>query len=56
MHIEALQELAESFENGIAPQVIALDDKIITLSGSVDEQYEQWREILNELYSEEMGL
>lgn len=56
MHIEALQELAESFENGIAPQVIALDDKIITLSGSVDEQYEQWREILNELYSEEMDL
>ena len=49
MHIEALQELAESFENGIAPQVIALDDKVITLSGSVDEQYEQWKEILNEL-------
>ena len=56
MHIEALQELAESFENGIAPQVIALDDKVITLSGSVDEQYEQWSEILIELYAEEMGL
>ena len=55
MHIEALQELAESFENGIAPQVIALDDKVITLSGSVDEQYEQWKEILNELYNEETG-
>ena len=56
MHIEALKELAESFENGIAPQVIALDDKVITLTGSVEEQYEQWREILNELYAEEMGL
>lgn len=55
MHIEALQELAESFENGIAPQVIALDDKVITLTGSVEEQYEQWKEILNELYAEEMG-
>ena len=56
MHIEALKELAESFENGIAPQVIALDDKVITLTGSVEEQYEQWKEILNELYAEEMGL
>ena len=55
LHIEALKELAESFENGIAPQVIALDDKVITLTGSVDEQYEQWSEILNELYREEMG-
>ena len=55
LHIEALKELAESFENGIAPQVIALDDKIITLTGSVEEQYEQWSEILNELYAEEMG-
>lgn len=54
IHIEALKELAESFENGIVPQVIDLDDKVITLTGSVEEQYKQWSEILNELYAEEL--
>lgn len=55
MHMEALSELGESLENAVAPQVINLDDRTITLSGSVEEQYSQWREILADIYAEELG-
>jgi hypothetical protein len=39
----------------VAPQVISLEDRTITLTGSVEEQYEQWREVLAELYLVEIG-
>lgn len=55
IHIEALEELGQSLENEVAPQVINLDDRTITLTGSVEEQYEQWREILADLYAAEVG-
>ena len=55
IHMEALEELGQSLENEVAPQVINLDDRTITLSGSVEEQYEQWREILADLYAAEVG-
>ena len=55
IHMQALEELGESLENAVAPQVINLDDRTITLSGSVEEQYRQWRDILADLYAAEMG-
>lgn len=55
IHMQALEELGESLENAVAPQVIDLDDRTITLSGSVEEQYGQWRDILADLYAAEMG-
>ena len=55
IHMEALEELGQSLENEVAPQVIILDDRSITLSGSVDEQFGQWREILADLYAAEVG-
>ena len=55
IHMQALEELGESLENAVAPQVINLDDRTITLSGSVEEQYGQWRDILTDLYAAEMG-
>ena len=55
IHMQALEELCESLENAVTPQVINLDDRTITLSGSVEEQYEQWRDILADLYAAEMG-
>jgi hypothetical protein len=50
IHIEALQELGDSLEASIAPQVIELEDRTITLTGTVDNQYNQWREILHSIY------
>ena len=55
IHMEALEELGQSLENEVAPQVINLDDRTITLTGSVEEQYAQWREILADLYAAEVG-
>ncbi len=53
IHMEALEELGESLENEVAPRVINLEDRTITLTGSVEEQYSQWREILADLYAAE---
>ena len=55
MHMEALEELGKSLEDELAPQVINLEDRTITLTGSVEEQYGQWREILADLYATEVG-
>jgi len=55
MHVAALSELGQSLENEVAPNVISLEDRTITLSGSVEEQYEQWREILADIYAVEIG-
>jgi hypothetical protein len=55
MHIAALQELGESLQSAISPKVIELDDRQIMLTGTVEEQYQQWREILMELYLTETG-
>lgn len=55
MHMEALEELGQSLESEVAPRVINLEDRTITLTGSVEEQYDQWREILADIYATEMG-
>lgn len=55
IHMEALEELGESLENEVAPRVFSLDDRTITLTGSVEEQYAQWKEILADIYATEVG-
>ena len=55
MHIEALQELGDSLEAEIEPQIIELEDRTITLTGTVENQYQQWRDILKEIYQQERG-
>lgn len=55
MHMDALQELGDSLENEVAPRVLDLDNRSITLTGSVEEQYAQWKEVLADLYAAEVG-
>lgn len=55
IHIEALQELGDSLEASIEPQIIELEDRTVTLSGTVDNQYQQWKEILQEIYQIDTG-
>lgn len=55
IHIAALQELGESLEQEVAPKMIDLDDRTIMLTGTVEEQYKQWRDILVEMYQAETG-
>jgi hypothetical protein len=55
MHIAALQEIGESLQSAVAPKVIELEERTIMLTGTVEEQYEQWQEILMEIYRTETG-
>lgn len=55
LHVEALQELGGSLEAEIQPQVIELEDRTVTLTGTVDNQYDQWRGILRDIYTTETG-
>ena len=55
IHVQALEELGMSLEAEITPQVIDLEDRSITLSGNVEEQYAQWRELLADIYAAEIG-
>ncbi len=55
IHAEALLELGSSMGAEIEPQIIDLDNRTVTLSGTVSDQYEQWRNILRDIYAEEIG-
>ncbi|MDT8400042.1 MAG: hypothetical protein RQ899_15685, partial [Pseudomonadales bacterium] len=55
MRLEQIAELGSSLEQEIAPQTIELEERTVTLSGSVEEQYAQWREILADIYANEIG-
>jgi hypothetical protein len=53
---ERVAEMGSSLEAMIAPQVIALEDQSVTLSGTVEMQYGQWREMLHQIYQQERTL
>ncbi len=55
IHEEAMKEMADSLGAEVEPHSIDLADKTVTLSGTVDEQYAQWRAILNNIYLAETG-
>lgn len=53
---EQVAEMGSSLETEIGPQVIDLEDRTITLTGTVQAQYEQWRGLLQQIYEQERGL
>lgn len=55
-HQERLAEMGASLESIIAPQVIAMEDRTVTLTGTVQAQYEQWRQLLHQIYEQERTL
>ena len=55
MHAEALQELGASLSAEVSTQVIELEDRTVTLTGTAQDQYEQWRIILRDIYASEVG-
>lgn len=55
MHYEALRELGASLTAEVQPHTITLEDRTVTLSGTVDDQYGQWRAILRDIYQTETG-
>ena len=55
IHEAALKELGQSLDLEVEPQVVQVENQTRTLTGSVEDQYQQWHEILNEIYLSERG-
>ena len=55
IHADVLRELGVSAEAAITPHVIALENRTLRLTGTVDAQYEELRRVLGEIYRRELG-
>lgn len=56
IHAQAMEELGESFQAEVEPLVVDVEGKTLTLTGSAEAQYEQWRQLLKQIYVTETGL
>ncbi len=56
IHVEALAEISDSLNAEIEPHTVTLEDRTVTLTGTVKEQYQQWRQLLKAIYHSETGL
>jgi hypothetical protein len=52
-HAQAFGELASSFQSEVAPQVVDVEGRSLRLSGTAEEQYREWRELLRQYQAEE---
>ena len=55
IHEAAIQELSESFSGEMKPVVMEFEGKQYELTGSAEEQFNQWRELLRKIYYAETG-
>ena len=55
IHVEAIEELSESFSSEAAPMVVNVEGQARRLTGTAAAQYESWRKLLHELYQAETG-
>ena len=53
LHKEAIDELGESINIEIAPQVMNFEEESLQLTGDVQEQFSQWRSFLRRIYEQE---
>ena len=56
IHAESLKELSYSMGSEISPYILDIEGKTIELTGSANQQYEQWRALLKEIHLQETGL
>jgi hypothetical protein len=55
IHEAAIQELSESFGGEMKPVVMEFEGQQYELTGSAEEQFKQWRELLRKIYYAETG-
>jgi hypothetical protein len=55
IHEAAIQELSESFGGEMKPIVMEFEGQQYELTGSAEEQFKQWRELLRKIYYAETG-
>ena len=54
-HSSILREMSASLETELEPSIVDLQDRSVTLTGTVDDQYQEWRRILAEMFRLEEG-
>ena len=55
IHSAAIKELSESFGSEMQPIVMEFEGKQYELTGSAEEQFKHWRELLRQIYITETG-
>jgi hypothetical protein len=55
IHRVAIEELSESFGNEMKPVVMEFQGEKYELTGSAEEQYKRWQELLHKIYYTETG-
>jgi len=55
IHEAAIQELSESFSSEMQPVVMEFEGRQYELTGSAEEQFNQWRALLRKIYFAETG-
>jgi hypothetical protein len=55
IHAAVIEELSESFGNEMQPIVMDFQGKKYELTGSAEEQFKRWRELLRKIYLTETG-
>jgi hypothetical protein len=55
LHTETLEELSESFNDEIKPLVVEIQGTQHRLVGTADAQYEEWRNLLRQIFVTESG-
>ena len=53
VHRDALNELGQSLDMELAPQVIKFEKETVKLTGDAKDQFQQWRKFLKKIYAQE---
>ena len=53
IHLSQLNEIGKSLDQTLSPSVIEMEDTTVTLTGTANEQFNQWRGILKRIYEAE---
>lgn len=56
VHASVLRELGASLEGELAPSIIQLQDRTVTLGGTVEQQFKSWRTTLQNLFDAEFNV
>lgn len=56
IHSATVREVTAALEAELEPSVIDLEDRSVTLSGTVDDQFKEWRGILGKMFEAESGI
>ena len=56
IHKDVIEELSMSFTSEAEPLVVEVVGETVRLTGSAEEQYQKWREMLRDIYASETGL